>query len=762
MKVFSVTKWSVLVVACMLAAGAANAVAQENDEGPFVDGVFAAKEKIPPGHIEPTTALTSPDDVSEPLLSDENNNTNEVIFLVDYKSNAVAQAAIPFAAARGIGNRYETALSKSIRNKESDALRFFGNPQRARYVIENERLDDQSRIYLTENDPQEILHRYLVLRYPSIGAAQAAVEFLKQQPGVLYAGINKTLSFSSFATPPTDPYFPVYTSATNAGQYQWGMHAMNFPSAWTKTTGHGYVGAVDSGIVTPPPADLQANFRTHLSFYVTEATPTYEAHGTHVSGIIAAAGNNNIGVVGGCPTCSIIMGNASPLTDSDRAAAINAMIWRGMQVINASWGDQLTCNNYPATCSAINFSTKRDVLFVAAAGNYANISPNWPASHPDALSVGGIQINTPTNPYSWASWYYGSAIEGSTQKTVGSSYAGLSGVVAPARSIVSTIKVNWFNTYYHYRFGDVLNDGVLPTPHLIDESIRNGVGAGDGYGSGSGTSFAAPHVSALAGILRSINPRLSKDSIKSIIRASGDRANLPSSQFGYGLPNARTAVDSTIAQTPNRLTPLFSFYSTGRYDYFYTTVPQMASAATWGQILPNNGGAATANRYVPTGTFGVSGYTLFPDPWSTGDTPRAQVWIFSTEENPKSTTVPLVPLYRLSWKCGMASTSPPAICTSNPYHVDFTYTADSAGVAAFQSVGYMLDGIEGYIYPKTITQPAGTVRLMRKYNPTRDDNAIFPESELNNMAAQGYTANSGSDWLGYVYPNSNGSVPAIQ
>jgi len=762
MNIFSSVKWYGAVVACALAAGAVNAVAQENDEGPFVDGVFVAKEKIPPGHVEPTTALTPPDDALEPLLSDENNNTNEVIFLVDYKSAAVAKAAIPFAAAKGISDRYETALFKGIQNKESDALRFFNNPQRARYVIENERLDDQSRIYLTENDPQEILHRYLVLRYPSIGAAQAAVKSLSQQPGVLYAGINRTLAFSSFAAPPNDPYFPINTSATNAAQYQWGMHSMNFPSAWTKTTGHGYVGIADSGIASPTPADLAANFRAHLSFYVSQAIPTYEMHGTHVSGIIAATGNNSVGVVGGCPTCSIVMGNVNTtnatLTDSNFGAGVNAMVWRGMQVINASWGWQSNCAAYPVICSAVQFATRRDALLVAAAGNYVNTTPNFPASYPDVLSVGGIQINTPTNPYSWVSWYYGPAIEG-TQVTVGSSYAGISGVVAPARSIVSTIKVNSINTYYHYRFGDVLNDGL---GHLIDESIINGVGAGNGYGSGSGTSMAAPHVSALAGILRSINPRLSKDSIKSIIRASGDMASLPTSQFGYGRPNARTAVDSTIAQTPNRLTPLFSFYSSGRSDYFYTTVPQMAAAATWGQILPNNGGTATANRYVPTGNLGISGYTQFPDPWTTGDTPRAQVWVFSTEENPKSASVPLAPLYRLSWKCGMASSSPPAICSSNPYHVDFTYTADPAGVAAFQSVGYMLDGIEGYIYPQTFTQPLGTVRLMRKYNPSRDDHAIFPESELSNMIAQGYTVNSGSDWLGYVYPNTNGSVPAIQ
>lgn len=93
--------------------------------------------------------------------------------------------------------------------------------------------------------------------------------------------------------------------------------------------------------------------------------------------------------------------------------------------------------------------------------------------------------------------------------------------------------------------------------------------------------------------------------------------------------------------------------------------------------------------------------------------------------------------------------------------MDTTYTADPTGVAAYQSAGYKLDGIEGYIYPKTITQPLGTVRLMRKYNPQRDDHAIFPETALSAMTAQGYIQNSGSDWLGYVYRNTTGNVPVI-
>jgi hypothetical protein len=88
-------------------------------------------------------------------------------------------------------------------------------------------------------------------------------------------------------------------------------------------------------------------------------------------------------------------------------------------------------------------------------------------------------------------------------------------------------------------------------------------------------------------------------------------------------------------------------------------------------------------------------------------------------------------------------------------NVDHTYTTDRAEIAAYKNDRYNLDGIEGYIFPKNEPQPNGTVKLYRKYNPARDDHAIFPESMLSYMASQGYTVNSGSEWIGYVFPNQD-------
>ena len=141
--------------------------------------------------------------------------------------------------------------------------------------------------------------------------------------------------------------------------------------------------------------------------------------------------------------------------------------------------------------------------------------------------------------------------------------------------------------------------------------------------------------------------------------------------------------------------------------------------------------------------------------------PKAEVWLFTTHVNPKSTTTQLSPIYRMSWKCDDDTLFPPAICASNPTHVD-TVLVGETELAYFQYLGYKTDGLEGYVYPKSQPQPAGTTRLIRKYNVARDDHAIFPETKWSTMQGLGYVENTNTtDWLGYVYPNSTGYMPSI-
>lgn len=626
-----------------------------------------------------------------------------------------------------------------------DATAYFAEPVEAWHLISEERLDDVGRDFLGDDSPEERLHQYIVLSYSNIEDARAALEELRFRQGILNLQMDGVVDFS---WTPNDPYFPINPSS--ASYYQWGLHTMNFPDAWEITPGHGYVGAIDGGVPSTMHPDLQQNFRTQFSFVETMIPALYEFHGLHVLGIIAATGDNGTGTIGGCPNCSVAMGetdtSASSVTES-----IRMFYRRGMQVVNLSLRvvSPTNCNSPSPICDAISEADQRDVLLVAAAGNLNVSQPDFPARHSSVLAVAGAENTNASNPNlsNWASWYFGPY----GSDVYATNHAGSDGVTAPARSIVSSVPAG------------VQYIPAGPTPCSDNLPVDESGTSNDGAGSCTGTSMAAPHISALAGMLRSINPRLSRGTVQNVIRNNGTLAGSPTSLEGHGMVDAEAAAATLVSMTPNRLTPLFSQFSWGRRDFFFTTVPQMASTATWGGLHPTDY-AGLPYRYFSAGGNAITGYGSYPSAYSEPSedyTPKAAAWVFTTPENPKSAVVPLVPLYRLSWKCSDWTPSPPAICSTVLAHMDTTYTTDPAGIAAYESVGYKLDGIEGYIYPKSLSQPPGTEKLMRKYNPTRDDHAIFPESWLGYFTSLGYTQNSGSDWLGYAYPNTTGNVPPI-
>lgn len=641
------------------------------------------------------------------------------------------------------------------------------------------------------------------------------------------ACITLLCSTQAMAWSPNDPYFkpiPVWGgSSIVQPKRQWGLSAMNFEGGWNTTRGNAYLGIVDGGMPGNMEflryeyssrvysfevhEDIGPNYRIQFSRtpYLAEVDAIAPLdkhvswHATHVAGIAAAQGNNNLGITGACPSCSLAafplasgsaglysQGLDSATAPSLVADAMTRAIQAGMQVIN--WSGELpddenhTLHNcsqpsLAPICTALDLLKSRDVLLVQSSGNFSKTNPPFPSNidpnNSTVLAVAGTSSGSPER-------YSGNLTAGSlwtkpaAGNGVGSSWAGIHGVVAPADGIVSTVPhYPGTNADYltEYQCGDYAGD-----TSAAGEPAR----IGDGYGTCSGTSMAAPHVTGLAGLIRSINPLLSAKNVRQIIQNSGNQANNRSSELGYGLPNAGTAVNLAVNTNPSKLTPLFAFYSTARLDSFYTSVPQMATAALTGNLEPRPHCSISERPFTcnldvtltpyssfygaPVTNWGSNygAYTQFPGV-STEATkaPLAEAWVFTTPANPKSATVSLVPLIRMSWKCESASTGGPACSSTNGFHTDTTYTTEDSGVESFKQLGYQVDGVEGYIYPKTVPQPAGTVRLMRKYNPARDDHAIFPESKLAYMTSLGYTENSGSDWLGYVYPNSGG-VPTVQ
>lgn len=130
------------------------------------------------------------------------------------------------------------------------------------------------------------------------------------------------------------------------------------------------VAVLDSGVDQRHP-DLQPNLLGGMNFVGTAATQDPQddnLHGTHVSGIIAAAGSESKGVVGVCQKARLLpvkVGDAEGyLEDSDILEGIQFALSQKAKVINASFGgggaNQLMRN---AMAKATG------TLFVIAAGN---------------------------------------------------------------------------------------------------------------------------------------------------------------------------------------------------------------------------------------------------------------------------------------------------------------------------------------------------------------------------------------------------------
>ena len=642
---------------------------------------------------------------------------------------------------------------------------------------------------LIEADPQSPrarLERYLVLTYPERANLDAIQTALEHNPHVLHVERNYLFEFH---VSPSDPLFPpppcqVGPCFDDPATYQWGSFTLNLPAAWDHAKGHSYVGLLDTGVQRDH-EDLQAidaggtylggNFREHISYDFgdgdaeideTEGAAIPNAgHGTHVAGLVAATTNNRsvtnepIGTAGTCWQCSVLMAKITdPLKDFDLRTeklsnSLKFVVDHGSQVVSMSLGLPLrpcadacgtpTCQkdlcqegtgNLAMFCSALSVAQERDVILFASSGNRLD-DIQFPASDPRVVAVGGIE---PGGAFWDRRDDEGCPFSGLSE--CGSNYTVTAcrkqqDLVGPASKVLSTV-------YTGRDWNEIgCGDSYHPAP---------------GYGLCTGTSMSSPYVAGIGGILRSVNPLLTRGQVRDLLITRSSRADNWDAQLGFGIPNAAGSVQDALGRSGgavvvNRLTPLFSLYSYNAEDHFYTTFPQMGAAAIW-----SDGGISgywKDSGYTNIGP-DVAGYGHFPGAGCGASPclsePGASVYVFTTDRSPNA--LPLVPLYRLSY------TGPNPNNPGNSYNRDTNYTTEKAGIESFHSVQYKLDGIEGYIYKKCTPEPscipAGAVRLYRRYNQQRDDFAIFPESELPAMESQGYTSNGGGmEVLGYVYPN---------
>ena len=179
---------------------------------------------------------------------------------------------------------------------------------------------------------------------------------------------------------------------------QWNLDLIESDAAHKLSTGAGAVVAVvDSGVQADHP-DLAGRIGQGYDVVQDDATAQDgDGHGTHVSGIIAAASGNGIGVESVAPGATImpirVLGDDGGGATDDVARGVDYARTHGANVINLSLGSEVPligATGGDAFDAAVHRAIAAGIVVVAAAGNNGVPVCEQPAAGDGLLCVGAV------------------------------------------------------------------------------------------------------------------------------------------------------------------------------------------------------------------------------------------------------------------------------------------------------------------------------------------------------------------------------------
>jgi subtilisin family serine protease len=303
--------------------------------------------------------------------------------------------------------------------------------------------------------------RTFLLRFDTADDLSSRREQLLNDPQVAFVEPNYLLTVYSGPTGPVVPNDENY-------KQQWGPSKVGADQTWnTLTTGGPIVIAMLDTGVSPTHPDLKDQLRPGFDFIGNDPNPSDDnGHGTFTAGIVAAVGNNGIGVAGMTWGARVM---PVKILDQDGRGPVSAFsqgiryaVDQGAQIINVSAGIPVPSQAMEA---AVAYAIGKGRVVVAASGNQADGVQNYPAAYPNVIAVSASTKEDRIADFS--------------------SYGSFVWVAAPGKDIVST----------YFKEGDT-------------------------YAQLNGTSASTPYVSGTIALMLSQRGDLTIKTIREILKAT--------------------------------------------------------------------------------------------------------------------------------------------------------------------------------------------------------------------------------------------------
>ena len=281
---------------------------------------------------------------------------------------------------------------------------------------------------------------------------------------------------------------PIYrTTFVPNDSYHWGNNKwyhtlVNSEQAWDISLGNENIkiAVVDNAVGTSH-LDLSVFKQRDVADNDDDANPplTYSqnsswSHGTHCAGLATASINNALGIASLGGNVELIGVKVTPNGESPNSLfyTYNGVQWacaNGANIVSMSYGGSGESSAQQDLINAYN-----EVVFVAAAGNDGNTTQFYPAAYMNVIGVGSVDANDQRSSFS----NYNSGFPWVDIASPGGySYGGL----------LSSVYTDDLNSYANF----------------------------------GGTSMAAPFAAGLVGLMKSINPSLSRNQIQNCLISSG-------------------------------------------------------------------------------------------------------------------------------------------------------------------------------------------------------------------------------------------------